>query len=240
MLYNALRDGILGFEYIYDRQAHHTDFMKEKWKEGIKKNKKGVVHFNIMGRSRYYGNKTIKDINESYYGPGGIGVVFDLNKFQEVDEETFCDKNSTERINTYRAVVLKHNPEERFEYRNSKNRFNPTSELGFTLSHRIAPRFFQGLVINEESPAVLEYLPSEYDDIPFKNIPKEIIAENTEIALNALGVNSMKMAYHDKPQLFLPIYDAHGNLLWPKQMSYEEVKKLVAERDAKNTNKEEK
>lgn len=38
----------------------------------------------------------------------------------------------------------------------------------------------------------------------------------------------------------IPVYDERGNLLWPKQMSYEEVKIFVAERDAKNTNKEEK
>jgi hypothetical protein len=31
----------------------------------------------------------------------------------------------------------------------------------------------------------------------------------------------------------VPIYDSEGNLLWPKQMSYEEVKKFVAEREAK-------
>lgn len=31
----------------------------------------------------------------------------------------------------------------------------------------------------------------------------------------------------------LPVYDMVGNLLWPKQMNYEEVKVFVAERDAK-------
>lgn len=36
-----------------------------------------------------------------------------------------------------------------------------------------------------------------------------------------------------KSGLFLPVYDGNGNLLWPKQMSYEEVKKFVEERDKK-------
>lgn len=37
----------------------------------------------------------------------------------------------------------------------------------------------------------------------------------------------------DKPQNLLPIYDSDGNLLWPKQMSYAEVKKFVEEMDRK-------
>ena len=35
----------------------------------------------------------------------------------------------------------------------------------------------------------------------------------------------------DDPELILPIYDSKGNLLWPKQMSHEEVKKFVTERE---------
>jgi hypothetical protein len=44
--------------------------------------------------------------------------------------------------------------------------------------------------------------------------------------------------FKDRANLLLPIYDLVGNLLWPKQMSYEEVKKFVAERD-KNAGTEE-
>lgn len=34
-----------------------------------------------------------------------------------------------------------------------------------------------------------------------------------------------------KENALLPLYDAAGDLLWPKRMSYEEVKKFVAERE---------
>ena len=33
------------------------------------------------------------------------------------------------------------------------------------------------------------------------------------------------------PDGALPIYDKDGNLLWPKEMSYKEVRKFVKERD---------
>ncbi len=35
----------------------------------------------------------------------------------------------------------------------------------------------------------------------------------------------------DKPERLLPVYDAFGNLHWPKQMPYEEVKEFVEKRD---------
>ncbi len=34
-------------------------------------------------------------------------------------------------------------------------------------------------------------------------------------------------------RMLLPVYRSNGNLLWPKQMTYKEVKAFVAERDAK-------
>ena len=45
----------------------------------------------------------------------------------------------------------------------------------------------------------------------------------------------MKAVFRSKQDRIVPVYDTHGNLLWPKQMSYEEVKKYVAEREAKQS-----
>lgn len=53
--------------------------------------------------------------------------------------------------------------------------------------------------------------------------------------------NTTQEIVHIQQQIFrketamIPIYDQKGNLLWPKQMSYEEVKKFVAERDEKKS-----
>ncbi|MEX0999930.1 MAG: hypothetical protein WD000_08235 [Thermodesulfobacteriota bacterium] len=45
--------------------------------------------------------------------------------------------------------------------------------------------------------------------------------------------------YQSKPEYLKPIYDQKGNLLWPKQMSHEEVQKFVFERDAEKSGSDE-
>ena len=52
---------------------------------------------------------------------------------------------------------------------------------------------------------------------------------NQEAALQIAQM--MKRIDQDNVERILPIYDIDGNLLWPKQMSYEEVKQLETERD---------
>ena len=84
------------------------------------------------------------------------------------------------------------------------------TEYGFSLSFRVAPRLFKGLVLRVEK-AKAEEIMKKVDQI----------------------VASMREIDKEKEELILPIYDEDGNLLWPKQMSYHEVKKFVAERAAK-------
>lgn len=71
------------------------------------------------------------------------------------------------------------------------------------MSNRIAPRFFRGIVDGSLSEYTLE---------------------------------SMKKSFSNKKSgenLYIPIYDLDGSLLWPKKMSYERVKRFIAERDKK-------
>lgn len=44
---------------------------------------------------------------------------------------------------------------------------------------------------------------------------------------------------NNHPQRLIPIYDIDGNLWWPRQMTYEEVKQFVAEREKKKENEQE-
>ncbi len=84
------------------------------------------------------------------------------------------------------------------------------SEFGFNLNKsRLASNIFKGLILKNFNTEELNFI---------KEIEREI--------------------YKYKEKLLLPIYDIKGNLLWPKQMSYEEVKKFVAEREAKKTQNE--
>jgi hypothetical protein len=46
-------------------------------------------------------------------------------------------------------------------------------------------------------------------------------------------IKAMKDVYTKRTDALFPVYDTNGNLLWPRQMSHEEVKKFVAERDVK-------
>jgi hypothetical protein len=34
-----------------------------------------------------------------------------------------------------------------------------------------------------------------------------------------------------KPERLLPVYDIQGNLIWPEKITYENVKKLIEQRD---------
>lgn len=47
--------------------------------------------------------------------------------------------------------------------------------------------------------------------------------------------NRLSRIFNNKKSRVVPVYDRLGNLLWPKKMSYEEVKKFVAERDKNKT-----
>lgn len=89
-----------------------------------------------------------------------------------------------------------------------------STEFGFVLFPRVAPRHFKGLVLGRKLGGIKNYgghgLVLEY--------PKEITSIMQE------------------EDVLLPVYDENGNLLWPKPMWYKDVKKLVEER-GKNKSK---
>ena len=84
----------------------------------------------------------------------------------------------------------------------------PDTEYGFVLSPRVSPRRFEGLVLQCDSEII-----------------QQMVSQLSKIIME---VNQ------DKQERLLPIFGRDGNLLWPKQMSYEEVKKFVEERDKKS------
>lgn len=85
-----------------------------------------------------------------------------------------------------------------------------SSEWGFALHYRVAPRFIKGIIYKGNNP--------------------EDFVKNIE--------NIYRDVYVDKLSQAIPVYDIDGNLLWPKQMNYEEVKKFVKERDKEKNQKE--
>ena len=212
-LARILNEGLLGTPDISDNQPS----IKEEWtkqaRRSVKKGGRSVVYFNITGaaheRERPMTQSKETWINKSAQAMGSghkLAFIFDLSKFKYDDD-------------TYK---MNRKYKETFHKQNHKNF---TTSYGFSLSHWVPPRFFNGIVIkhNEE----------------FKNLGRDR-AKEPNILYQNLVIDILKImneVYQEKKGLLLPIYDIDGNLLWPKQMSYEEVKKFVGERD-KNKNKD--
>jgi hypothetical protein len=166
-----------------------------------------IINFNIVGRD-------VSSIRDSYWFgflihdqylngeivPGNkkenaIGIIFDLSDFSE-DQPMAWD-------------TFKNNPDFQMKFR-SYRAVNPKSDTavngglpvpsfdcGFALfPPRVSPKMFRGIVVGD----------------PTSDGVRKIISLMLEI-------------YQEKPNLVLPIYNEQGGLLWPMQMSYEEVKK---------------
>ncbi|HLC71612.1 MAG TPA: hypothetical protein VJI32_06375, partial [Candidatus Nanoarchaeia archaeon] len=86
------------------------------------------------------------------------------------------------------------------------------SEFGFVLGGRVAPRKFTGILLH----------PTKYG----RHLKDYYLIDEWLRGIKEINDT-------------LPVYDCFGNLLWPKEMSYEEVKQFVAEREAKKKETEE-
>lgn len=104
-------------------------------------------------------------------------------------------------------------------------------EDGYVISHRVAPRKFIGIVLNPQRLKTSD----EIKRFGTNNIldPGEMTATDDSKVLEediTTLVKLMAETYKGKEELMLPIYDRAGNLLWPEKMSYEDIRKLEAEK----------
>lgn len=218
---SALNNGLLG---TTGGTANREEWIK------ISKSKPNrlVVHFNITGRTLFRDKETrslIKDRHDPSKTEiannlwtkqsGAISLLFDISKFKEDEPHDRSDFH-TNKIHTYRAGRdTDYDPKIKHALKNPETgKWDVDPQYGFILSPRVNSRFFQGIVLTRGKEKNDKYLNK--------------IEEIAEI---------MGDCYKEKQNMLLPIYDENGNLLWPKQMSYEEVKKFVAERDAKKKEK---
>ncbi len=243
------RDGLLG---TGERSVEVDDIVeeiknkKEKWLEEIKTKKIGpYVYFNIVGRALEKFKNDKPEIAQSEYIHHGssdaIIFLFDLRSFKEIiptigqrdkkpgkahtfaiDDPTVNQSFAFIREELLRnAEYVKLSETERFEKAckiladkepkvvNNEGKPKSYTEYGFILSPRVAPRLFRGVVLNIAGETKTDILQNRVNNI----------------------FDMMRSVYKNRTQLLIPIYDIHGNLWWPKKMSYEEVKKFVAERD---------
>lgn len=209
-----------------------------KWAEEARKEKDKLVFFNITGRyvtpsREWYKNARAEDEYDERYGnfpasiknvgmlANGIHILFDMKSFHEDPRGVWeSDKKTRQRLPHHHYAIHGEGGGQ-----NSEGQTLADSRFGFALKQRIAPRFFTGIVLN------LQHVTKRVHNIPrqgdytlnYKDYSNEDnLAKAKEIS------ELMRKLHPDKPELWLPVYDANGNLLWPKPMFYEQVKKYVA------------
>ena len=151
--------------------------LEQKWVHNVRKNKTGLVFFNLTGGWHKNQPHAI-EIRESWYVQYQKSVVL-LFELKEKDKKIIAMERNSLYPGSSRGTLHE--------------------EIGFALPYRVAPRRFNGIVINNC---------------------------NDERLIPMVKGNMLEI-YKDKPELMLPIYNMDGDLLWPKQMPYKEIKKLV-------------
>ncbi|MBI2056316.1 MAG: hypothetical protein HYT37_02960 [Candidatus Sungbacteria bacterium] len=233
----VLHEGILG-------TGLHSGPWKEPWAEATRKREGGLwLCFNIVGRANSFKRTSDQnpiEIKKSYWWlSGSIGIIFDPSSFKEIspDERNKENKNVKSFWNAGEGMqeiwkkyfkglrpgdprILEHPEFERLKQHNiiDENGFpKADTEHGFEIFSRVSPRFFKGIVVARDFGGV-KSLGLHGNSVEFEKEIIEIMQEE---------------------KVLLPVYDENGNLLWPKPMWYEQVKKFVAERDTKKEEKPE-
>ena len=197
---------------------------KEIWVKNTRTYKNSKVWFNVTGKMADdfppLANFPIAESHWVRTSENAFIVLFDAKKFQEESPRSLTGKNVDEKFNTKTFVM--HEYESIPGGIDGKN----CSERGFALFHRIAPRLFNGIVLKFKKQG--------------KNHADRIVTDNVDFLSKAsVYINLMTSGGQNDFKKLLPVYDVLGNLHWPKEMSYEEVKKFVAERESKNANNKE-
>jgi hypothetical protein len=222
-----LRDGLLGLDKSDKMEINEwsgNKTIKEKYTERITEGKVSnqLVYANIVGRSPVSDETEFStEIGNSYWvGHRNFSaiIVFDKDFF----EETEPTRNNTERsilnnkwkfnaddpdmINFYEEIksVIPNIKigDERAKEIGGRIGFDkdgmpkPYQEYGFVFFPRVPKRTFKGLVV--KIPKDEQY------DQRIQEVTDAVVQSNLQI----------------------PIYDTDGNVLWPKKMSFEEVKKI--------------
>lgn len=215
-LQDTLRYGFLGTSGEGNETTLSNEARLTKWQQDMRtwNIPESQVWFNIVGRMS--GIKGQNQIDKSgMISINGIAMVFDISSFKELPAGKIRDIHQPGRpkehiVGTFSADTdrtVMHAISEAISRGGKYRKFSHQvpEYKGFHTPFRIAPRLFQGLVLDTSNP----------------------YSNNLAVYLK-----TMLDVYCDKPEMLLPLYDENGNLLWPRQMSYEEVKKFVARRKA--------
>ena len=212
-----------------------------EWVKQIKERDPKSVWFNIVGRSNNLEDNNTgskKEMGRTAFSRlRPFFITFDLSKLNEVDFDFYQKVENDEMPSRhgYMATTEGLNPKKK-EYAGTthpgqmadqgwqkKEDVKVDPSLGFTTKSRIAPRSFKGLIINDGERVNLSI-----DNQPVKigDLTDEQRAEVRRKLIED-AINTQLGLFNSKPELLLPVYDVSGELLWPKQMSHEEIKELI-------------
>lgn len=205
--------GLLGVPLGKNWQKYY-DSQKEKgrvetWRKFTRRDRNTVVNFNMN-----YPNDTGDPM--SRMSEDSIALTFDLTNYRDTSEE-YALNLPDEALGRGSSAPTKHktfrtnDPGDLFAIKMrgvAHNKHYPSLDFGFVLAHRLPPREFDGVMI-----------PTAAD-------PKEFVSAITAIYSELNG------------QIVLPIYNKAGDLLWPQQITHEEVMKYIEERDKEKQSEE--
>ncbi|MFH0852687.1 MAG: hypothetical protein V1845_03750 [bacterium] len=237
-LESVLKFGLLGTSGLDDSKNRVGEPFIEaaKWIENVRKKKESAFFFNIVGRTHFSGpafeyrekfGKNLPEISNSYwFSREGtkIALLFDDSRFTEKEPIDSPTKKISNRSRVFRANQdYGYRDEKGRIFYTSENLFKPglpiaDSEFGFVGAFRVPPKSFRGLVLRVNK----KQFEQETEDDPKK----------WEEIINHM-VLTMTREYKNKEKLILPIYNFKGDLLWPKKMSYEKIKRFIAEKEIK-------
>jgi hypothetical protein len=201
---------------------------KDKFVKSIKGKNRPDVFFHILGRGKNIGlhydpkyyfedEETMGDVIYDKYTYDNVYIIFDISKYKE-DE---IDGNKP--LSSYTFSLYPGKDREIYTKRNKEGKLlSLDNDYGFRLSPRVPPRYFQGVcftILDENTKNKKDWEQAS------EKSPKLIAKRAESIA------REMQKGSKAKLQNLVPVYDVEGNLWWPKQMSYDEVKKFVEERD---------
>lgn len=222
-LASILKDGLLGQEW--HKVNTGTTNRREGWAQDARKRKKLFIFFNVVDKDLDKNFGKYKD--DPDFAKGDISKVEESPWLRQANCIGIIFK--TEHLRMTSTIEDQGSRLKMFGPWTGGN----VAEEGYAMTYRLRPRLFQGMVFNVYRPI------TETD----KDEPKRVWNEAQKkydyyIEDNDIGVKERRaneisevMVKGIKEEHWLPIYDVYGNLWWPKQMSYEEVKKFVAGKD---------
>ncbi|OGF51819.1 hypothetical protein A2739_01495 [Candidatus Giovannonibacteria bacterium RIFCSPHIGHO2_01_FULL_43_100] len=215
-LEKVLKHGVIGTSRSGEISSEETKPEPAVWHRKLKEKKQVTVSFNIQGRSfrsgQIHSKTTPPRLHELYLQEKeyhhfynvwhrGISIVFDISNLKEIPPQYVHEKSHPKPFPP-KTFGIRGGRSHLVKTPDERGNLCTTIEYGFSLQSRISPRQIRGMILSPQYENQL-----------------------------SLVIDKIKKNYEETSENLIPAYNESGDLLWPKQMSYEEVKRFVAERD---------